>query len=221
MKKQTQSNKPIILWDIHDVLLKRSGILRTLWNHPNWGRTVKHSSIGLLKDLLYLGCCHLFRKTSSEQYIQATRTHNNPDMEQLILQLTNAQQPIPDMKEIIDELHAAGYEQLVASNIGKTPFRALTDPNQFPLLAPVFQHINVEKSLFVSDENGLFIRKPNPQFFSFYLRKNNLNPKTTPFIFIDDNSKNIEAARTVGIEGILFKNPTQLREELQKRGLLP
>ena len=143
-----------------------------------------------------------------------------PDLEQLIIQLVNAQQPIAGMKEIVDELHAAGYEQHIGSNIGKTPFLALIDTQKFPHLAPIFEHMNIEKSLVVSDEHGNFVEKPDPQFFKIYLKKNNLDPKAQQIIFIDDNTKNVKAAQEVGIDGILFENPEQLREELQKRSVL-
>jgi len=218
MKKQT--NKPTILWDIHDVLLKRSGIMTTLWNYNDWWNTITNSSFGLVKDLMGLAMSHLISGSSSEQFIQRAQAHNNPYMKHLITQLTNSQQPIPGMKQITDELHAAGCEQHIASNIGSTPFRVLTDPNKLPHLAPTFVHMNIEKSFVVSNDTGTFVKKPDPQFFSMYLQKNGLNPHSQPIIFIDDNAKNVAAAQTVGIDAILFKNPTQLRNELQKRAVL-
>lgn len=220
LMQQADANKPIILWDIHGVLLNRSGVITTLWNYNNWWTAIRNSSLGLMKNLLGLTAKHLVSGRSSEHFIQEARAHNNPYLEQLIIQLTNSQQPIAGMKEIIDELHATGCEQHIASNIGQTPFLALTDPNQFPDLAPTFEHMNIAKSLVVSDDNGTFVQKPDPQFFEIYLLKNGSDPKTQPFVFIDDNPKNVEAAGTVGIEGILFKNPAQLRAELQTRGLL-
>ncbi len=220
LMQQAQANKPIILWDIHNVLLTRSGIIEKAWNYPHWWNAIKHSPLVLIKDLLALTVKHFISGRSSEQFIQRARAHNNPYLEQLIIQLVNAQQPMVGMKEIVDELHAAGYEQHIGSNIGKTPFLALIDPNQFPKLAPIFAPIKIEKSLVVSDEYGDFVEKPDPQFFSLYLQKNNLDPKAQPIIFIDDNAKNVQAAQEVGIDAILFENPEQLRDELQKRNVL-
>lgn len=220
LMQQAHANKPIILWDIHDVLINRSGVMTTLWNYKDWWKTLRSSSFGLMKDMIGLAATHLVSGRSSEQFIQKAHNHNNPYLEQLIVQLTNAQKPIPGMKEIIDALHEAGHEQHVASNIGKTPFHALTDPEQFPHIASMFEHINIEKSLVVSDDNGNFVKKPDPQFFRIYLQKNNLNPQTQLILFIDDNAKNVESAQEVGIDAIPFKNPAQLREELQKRNIL-
>ena len=39
-------------------------------------------------------------------------------------------------------------------------------------------------------------------------------------IFVDDLPLNVEAAQNAGMEGIVFFNACQLREELQKRGVL-
>jgi epoxide hydrolase-like predicted phosphatase len=39
-------------------------------------------------------------------------------------------------------------------------------------------------------------------------------------VFIDDRPENVEAARKVGINAIQFQNPTQLRDELRKLGLI-
>jgi len=220
LMQQSQAEKPIIVWDIHDVLIHRSGVLKTLWNYTDWWKTLQSSSLGLIKDFMSLTAAHVVSGRSSEQFIQTARVHNNPYMEQLIVALTNSQQPIAGMKEITDALHEAGYEQHVASNIGKTPFHLLIDLDQSPHLAPMFIHINIKKSLVVSKENGNFIKKPDPLFFSMYLEKNNLDPHKQPIIFIDDNSKNIASAQGVGIDAILFKNPKQLHKELQKRNLL-
>ena len=220
LMQQAQANKPIILWDIHNVLISRCGVVPTFWSYPDWWNTVKNSSLGLIIDLIGLTTKHLVSGISSEQFIQKARVHNNPYLEKLIIQLTNAQQPILGMKEITDELYERGCEQHIASNIGKTPFIALIDPTQFPHLSPLFEHMNIEKSLMVSDDNGNFVKKPDPQFFRTYLAKNNLDPQTQPIIFVDDNAKNVKSAQEVGIDAILFKNPEQLRGELQKRNVL-
>ena len=38
-------------------------------------------------------------------------------------------------------------------------------------------------------------------------------------IFIDDNPKNVDAAISVGLDGIVFRGADNLRTELRKRGI--
>ena len=217
LMNSTHANQPIILWDIHDVLLTRSGIVSTLWNYENWWKLITHTNFWLLKDLISLGVQNLFTAISSEEYIHLTQKHHNPYLKELAIQLTNSQQPIPGMYNLINELHKAGYSQHIASNIGKTSFLALTNPKQSPHLAPLFAHIDKQKSHVVSYENNKTIKKPDPTFLKTYLKKNNIDLKKTPVIFIDNDPNNITSARQVGLDTILYDNPEQLRIELQKR----
>ena len=63
--------------------------------------------------------------------------------------------------------------------------------------------------LYYSCEIGL--RKPNADIFEFVLKNNSLEPEKT--IFIDDSVQNVDAAREVGIRGILLR-PGKAIEEL-------
>ncbi len=211
--------KPIILWDIHHVLLTPSGPISTILNYKDLRKTFTHMNIWLIKDFISF-ILHGTANKSSEPFLHVARKYNNPYLEQLVIQVTNAQAPMPGMHEIVDELHHAGYEQHVGSNIGITPFRAIIDPRQYPKIAPLFEHIDTKKSQVVSLKNGTEIVKPNPRFFKQYLRKNNITDlQKTPVIFIDDNIQYVTAARKLGIDGILFKNADQLRTELRKKNV--
>lgn len=220
LTQSVHANNPIILWDIHGVLITRSNTLQHAWNYPDWRKLLTHSSFSLITELLSLSIQHLISAKSSEQFIEKARAHHNPYLEQLIIELVNAQRPIDDMKEIVDELHAAGYEQHIGSNIGKTAFHALIDPNKYPQLAPLFAPMNIARSLVISHEQGAFVEKPSTAFFTQYLQKNNLNPHTQSIIFVDDNATNIAAAQSMGFDGILFKDALKLRHELEKRNIL-
>jgi 2-haloacid dehalogenase len=60
-------------------------------------------------------------------------------------------------------------------------------------------------------------RKPFPDFYQRLLQRYSVDPKKT--IFIDDNLRNIKAGEELGIKGIQFHNPSQLKEELIKLGM--
>ena len=57
-------------------------------------------------------------------------------------------------------------------------------------------------------------RKPFHDFYQKLLNKFSIDPSQT--VFIDDNLRNIKAAEELGIKGIHFHNPGQLRNELSK-----
>lgn len=57
--------------------------------------------------------------------------------------------------------------------------------------------------------------KREPQSFLFILEKYQLDPKDV--LLIDDSTRNINVARSVGMDGIKFISATQMRNELQLR----
>ncbi len=61
-------------------------------------------------------------------------------------------------------------------------------------------------------------RKPYPDIYQIVFDRYQVVPEKA--IFIDDVPHNVEAASNLGIHGIQFKSPAQLREELQKAGVL-
>jgi 2-haloacid dehalogenase len=60
--------------------------------------------------------------------------------------------------------------------------------------------------------------KPEPQIYRILLERNRLDPADT--VFIDDVEHNVEGARRVGMHGIHFKSPEDLRRRLQAFGIL-
>ncbi len=81
--------------------------------------------------------------------------------------------------------------------------------------------IALEKYKFLEWFNGVVVsgtekkRKPFPEFFHILLDRYNL--KAEEAIFIDDNIRNVDAAKRVGIDAIHFITPQQLSEELLAR----
>lgn len=60
-------------------------------------------------------------------------------------------------------------------------------------------------------------RKPFPDFYHVLLDRYNV--KAEEALFIDDNLRNVNAAKQIGVDSIHFANPDQLIEELQARGI--
>ena len=61
-------------------------------------------------------------------------------------------------------------------------------------------------------------RKPFHNFYQRLLDRYNVDPQQA--VFIDDNLRNIKAGEDLGIKGIHFHNPLQLKNELAALGLL-
>lgn len=61
-------------------------------------------------------------------------------------------------------------------------------------------------------------RKPFPEFYKILLNRYNIVPENS--IFIDDNLKNVEAARAIKIDAIHFQGAGNLKAELLRRELI-
>ena len=57
------------------------------------------------------------------------------------------------------------------------------------------------------------IAKPDPKIFELAVSRWNLSPQQT--VFIDDRTENVEAARRIGMTGIVYQNSHDLRRELE------
>jgi 2-haloacid dehalogenase len=57
-------------------------------------------------------------------------------------------------------------------------------------------------------------RKPLPEFFNILFKRYDISPSEA--IFIDDNLKNIEGAKALGLNTITFESPEQLTRELER-----
>jgi FMN phosphatase YigB (HAD superfamily) len=211
--------QPIILWDLHDVIFEQKNPLCVIFNYPHLNKVITHTSWPLIKDITYELFSNIINQKSTDHYLDIARKHNNPYLEDLILQVANSMRFKPTMDDLVNELATQGYIQHIGSNIGPHAFAQLTNPQLYPEFAPFFALFDLSACQVAQDIDGIFIRKPDPRYFELYLAKNNLDPYTQPIIFIDENYKNIAAAQSLGFDTILFKHPYQLRTELRARGI--
>jgi 2-haloacid dehalogenase len=116
------------------------------------------------------------------------------------------------IQETVDTL-----EQI--KNSGKYRLYALTNwsAETFPWAYENFKFLHWFEGIVVSGVEKS--RKPFPEFYQILFDRYKITPAEA--IFIDDNIKNIEGAKAVGLQTIHFQNPAQARAELQKIGILP
>ena len=115
--------------------------------------------------------------------------------------------PVEDMEALCGDLAGAGFPLYLLSNTS----RAF---HEFRVRIPALRFFTGE---YISADHGLL--KPDPAIFRDFLGEFGLTAGET--LFIDDWSPNIEAVRSVGMEGIVFDGSADsLRRELASRGLL-
>ncbi len=112
--------------------------------------------------------------------------------------------PITETVKIFEELREAK----------KYKFYALTNWSEqtFPWTLENFHFLHWFEGIVVSGVEKT--RKPFPEFYQILLSRYNVDPAKA--LFIDDSHRNIIGAQAVGINGIHFQSPAQLRSELQK-----
>ena len=86
----------------------------------------------------------------------------------------------------------------------------------FPIALKKFDFLQWFEGIVVSGEE--MTRKPFPDIYQTTLKRFDLKPEQS--LFIDDNKRNIEAAKALGIQCIDFSSPQQLEKELKKLNVL-
>lgn len=116
--------------------------------------------------------------------------------------------PIPETVEIFRELKESGKYKLYAL----TNWQA----DLFNIALVRYNFLHWFDGRVVSGEEKT--RKPFPEFYHRLLHRYNVDASNA--FFIDDNLRNVKAAESLGISGIHFQNPKQLRVSLQQENLL-
>jgi 2-haloacid dehalogenase len=108
------------------------------------------------------------------------------------------------------------FKELKESN--KYKIYALTNwsAETFPVAVERFEFLNWFDGVVVSGTE--MMRKPHPDFYKILLNRYQVNTENA--LFIDDNLRNVLAARELGIDSIHFQSPEQLKQELLSREIL-
>jgi FMN phosphatase YigB (HAD superfamily) len=206
----------IFLWDLHEVILEknmRSWFTICLTFNRKWEliRKLNRKSLAIVCTFVLERLKIIKKQMVSEELVQAAQTTGNDELIELITQVCSAYSPIKETISIIQELSILGYKHHLGSNIGKTVFDNCMV--KFPTIFKFFEGHSIPFNTLESK----MVKKPHPDFFTTHLQKYNLKPEH--LIFIDDKLINVQAAQSVGMHGIHFKNPKQLRNQLQKIGI--
>ncbi len=102
-------------------------------------------------------------------------------------------------------------EKLIKTNSYKIVALTNWSAETFPIALERFEFLQWFEGILVSGEEKT--RKPFDEIYNLTLERFNINAKNA--IFIDDNLGNIEAANRLSINGIHFKSPEQLIQQLK------
>lgn len=115
--------------------------------------------------------------------------------------------PIDGSVEVLHELAAQGTRLLALTN---------WSAETFPVARDRFDFLHVFDAIVVSGEEG--VAKPDAAVFGVLVDRHGLDPGAT--VFVDDRPANIDAAQDIGMVGVLFTSPQQLRADLEAVGAL-
>ncbi|MGN6300794.1 MAG: HAD family hydrolase [Angustibacter sp.] len=114
--------------------------------------------------------------------------------------------PVHDTVELLHELHAAGVRLLALTN---------WSAELFPVARQRFPFLGLFDDIVVSGEEKL--AKPDERIFRVLERRAGV--PLGECVFVDDSLRNVEAARALGMDAILFEDTGHLRADLHRRGL--
>ena len=110
--------------------------------------------------------------------------------------------------EILKEIKDSGkYQLLVLSN---------WSAETYPHAQEQFEFLSWFEGKIISGQYGL--KKPDPKIYHLLEEKFGIDFATS--IFIDDSQRNVDAGNALGLQSILFKNPAELRHDLEEMGVL-
>lgn len=213
--QNTHTKPTIILWDVHEVLFTRN-IFHWAYLflvYPKKWRVIRSLDLHIMK-LCMRYMLHVLRikraELSSEELISYAMQQKKYELAEIAIRIGCDYAPVPGVFPLIQKMHARGYTLHIASNLGKAVYES------FKTIYPeLFHYFTVVQIAYW--EGPRIIKKPNPAFFQQYLTAHAIDPTTV--LFIDDKQYNIDAAATVGIRGIHFKNVKQLIRELKKHSI--
>ena len=111
-----------------------------------------------------------------------------------------------DAVQVLGDVKAAGVRCYALSNM---------EPDAFRVRQARFPFMDWFDAYVISGLEG--VAKPDRRIFEILLRRHGLRPQAC--VFIDDQARNVAAARELGLVGLPFSSAARLRQDLSGLGL--
>jgi 2-haloacid dehalogenase len=112
---------------------------------------------------------------------------------------------LPDSVAILKAVIAQGYDVTLLTNFASDTFNEAL---------AIFPFLQLPRGATVSGKIGVI--KPEPDIFRHHAAEFGIEPSAT--IFVDDNQRNVEAAKSLGWNAVIFTNAEALKADLKRFG---
>ena len=109
---------------------------------------------------------------------------------------------VPGTAKILEKLSAGGARLFALSNWSS---------ETFPLVRNDFAELRLFERIVLSGDFG--VAKPDARFYAIALRE--IGIPADRLLFVDDNARNVDAGRAVGMHALHFSDAANLERELQ------
>jgi len=192
-----------IIFDIGGVLVENSNVpvLQQLADKYQLEFTAVQEVIFFYSQQLALG-----EITETEILDEVAKKFGLPETgAELYKTVTDIYRPIEEVWEYVRQL-TGKYQLAILSNMGLDGVATHEQEYQISkYFAPVFYSANWK------------MKKPNPEFYQKLVEEMGVEVKEC--IFIDDMPRNVDVAKGLGMQGIVYLNPEQLKTELVAAGV--
>ncbi len=142
--------------------------------------------------------------TRADAVVRWARRTGRPvdELEALMREADVSMQPIIDTLGLMRELEDRGLNLYCLSNM---------PVERYAYLRRTYDFWDRFRGIVISGHVKMI--KPEPEIFQYLLDSYDLEPAST--VFVDDSTRNIAAARALGIQGILFTTAEECRKQLE------
>ncbi|MFL0252732.1 HAD family hydrolase [Clostridium neuense] len=195
-----------IIFDIGNVLLKFTPVefLKNKF-HDEEVVDALYKNIFLSKEWIELDRGTITDEEAIDRYCSRDPEHEN-EIKEVMATWNEMHLPVEGTSEFLKRMKKKGYKIYLLSNYHLKAFEFINGKYDFIR--------NVDGEI-ISCRVKLL--KPEPEIYKALMDKYNLKPEES--VFIDDTKINIEAAKKLGLHGVLFKGFEDMEKKLKEEGI--